>query len=226
MDILNTITPRIKLAISYLITKGKALNQEDLGRKIGINSKSYLSQLINCKANSIILINKLSEFEPDLNADWLLTGEGSMLRSEESPSRHAETTSAPGPKSVPYYNVDFAAGFPEVENDQTSVPSGTVTMPGFSEADCLVNVTGGSMEPLINSGDAVALRRISSPESILYGEVYAIVTDEYRTIKRVRRSDVPGHIRLVPENPDYDPQDIEVGRIRHIYKVLGAVKLF
>lgn len=137
-----------------------------------------------------------------------------------------KTQPEPKPKGVPYYNVDFAAGFPEVENDQTSVPSGTVTMPGFSEADCLVNVTGGSMEPLISSGDAVALRRISGPDSILYGEVYAIVTDEYRTIKRVRRSDVPGRIRLVPENPDYDPQDIEVSGILHIYKVLGSVKLF
>ncbi len=163
---------------------------------------------------------------PDLNLDWLLTGEGCMLKSEELQSGQTDAVSIHGLKDVPYYDVDFAAGFPEMENDQTQVPSGLVRLPQFDGADCLVNVTGGSMSPLISSGDAVALRRVSGPDAILYGEVYAIVTDEYRTIKRVRRSDVPGRIRLVPENPDYDPQDIDVAGIRHIYKVLGSVKIF
>lgn len=206
---------------AYCERKNIAISRFEMLAKL---SNGYINNVKGRPSNE--KIENIYRAFPDLNIEWLLTGEGNMLRSEDSQSRRTEAVSAPGPKEVPYYDVDFAAGFPEMENDQTQVPSGLVRLPQFDGADCLVNVTGGSMSPLISSGDAVALRRVSGPDAILYGEVYAIVTDEYRTIKRVRRSDVPGRIRLVPENPDYDPQDIDVAGIRHIYRVLGSVKLF
>ena len=70
----QTKTQRIKLVIRYLVSTGKAENQEDLGKKLGINSKSYLSQLINGKSNSDILLNKLKEFEPSINVEWIENG--------------------------------------------------------------------------------------------------------------------------------------------------------
>lgn len=217
---------RLRVLIEDFIKTKRVKSQNDFAQKVN-KQRSYISEIVNeIRPLTKKFTAQIAAIFPDLNPDWLLTGEGNMLRSEDSQSRRTEAVSAPGPKEVPYYDVDFAAGFPEMENDQTQVPSGLVRLPQFDGADCLVNVTGGSMSPLISSGDAVALRRVSGPDAILYGEVYAIVTDEYRTIKRVRRSDVPGRIRLVPENPDYDPQDIDVAGIRHIYRVLGSVKLF
>lgn len=67
----QTITNRVKFLISYLIGKGIAENQEDLGKKINIDSKSYLSQLVNGKQNNASFINKLMEFAPEINIDWL-----------------------------------------------------------------------------------------------------------------------------------------------------------
>ena len=67
----QTITNRVKFLISYLIGKGIAENQEDLGKKINIDSKSYLSQLVNGKQNNTSFINKLMEFAPEINIDWL-----------------------------------------------------------------------------------------------------------------------------------------------------------
>lgn len=201
--------------LEYCKLKNIAISKFEASAEL---SNGYINNVKNRPSSKTI--EKICRAFPDLNPDWLMTGEGAMLLSGSdliAPIRH---------RQVPYYDVDFAAGFPLMENDQTAVPSGSVSLPGFEDAECLVKVTGGSMEPLISSGDAVALRRISGTESILYGEVYAIVTDEYRTIKRVRRSDSRGMIRLVPENPDYDPQDIDVSGIRHIYRVLGAVKIF
>ena len=67
----QTITNRVKFLISYLIGKAIAENQEDLGKKINIDSKSYLSQLVNGKQNNTSFINKLMEFAPEINIDWL-----------------------------------------------------------------------------------------------------------------------------------------------------------
>ncbi len=75
---------RIKLLISWLVSEGFAKNQEDLGRSIGINSKSYLSQLISGKKNNEELVNKLIDIDKRISKTWLLTGEGSMLNNNTS----------------------------------------------------------------------------------------------------------------------------------------------
>lgn len=67
----QTITDRVKFLISHLISKGIASNQEELGKKIGIESKSYLSQLVSGKQNNTGFINKLMSFDTAFNKEWL-----------------------------------------------------------------------------------------------------------------------------------------------------------
>lgn len=67
----QTITDRVKFLISHLISKGIASNQEELGKKIGIESKSYLSQLVSGKQNNTGFINKLMSFDTSFNKEWL-----------------------------------------------------------------------------------------------------------------------------------------------------------
>ena len=127
--------------------------------------------------------------------------------------------------SVPYYAVDFIAGFDLVVNDQTSRPDGYISFPNIRGAQFWVDVSGKSMSPLIDPGDVIALKLVENwTTNILYGEVYALVTEQYRTIKRVRKSDREGYIRLVPENRDFDQQDIPASSVVAIYQVLGCAK--
>lgn len=145
-----------------------------------------------------------------------------MLRPKQSKCEALVSNSTEG---TPYYAVDFIAGFDDVVNDQTLVPTSMISFPHVKEAECWVDVTGKSMEPLISPGDIIALRKLNNwNRHLLYGEVYAIVTEEYRTIKRIRKSPVDGYLTLVPENSDYDPQDILSDDIRAIYQVLCCAK--
>jgi len=127
---------------------------------------------------------------------------------------------------VPYYDVDFKSGFDIVENDQTLLPAHFINFPHYSKADCWVNVTGHSMEPLINHGDIIAIRKLEDWNTyILPGEIYAIVTDEYRTIKYVRVSEKGDeYLRLVPENKNYDEKNIPKKIVRSVYQLLGCAK--
>ena len=82
------------------------------------------------------------------------------------------------------------------------------------------------MEPLISHGDMIALKKIEDwPNYILYGEVYGIVTSEYRTVKKVRKS-VKGedYLRLVPVNPEFDEQDIPKSIVRGVFQIIGCAK--
>ena len=88
------------------------------------------------------------------------------------------------------------------------------------------NITGHSMEPELNNGDFIAMKEMTDPiEYLPYGEIYGFITNSYRTVKRMGRSDKSGFIRLIPTNksPEYSDQDIPVNMILKIYAVLGSV---
>lgn len=190
-------------------------------KEIGL-SNGYLG--VQLKRGSDLgetILNKIIDNCLEINPEWLLTGRGNMLRSDEKP----EAIVAGENKGIPYYAVDFLAGFDSVYNDQTVAPNAMISFPNIKGAECWVDVSGKSMEPLISPGDVIAIREVKEwRKNILYGEVYAIVTEEYRTIKRIRRAPSKDYITLVPENPDYDSQDILAEDVRAVYQVLGCAK--
>lgn len=168
---------------------------------------------------------KISSAYPELNIDWLLSGEGTMLKSENNTLTPIKTTN----QGVPYYNVDFIGGFDLVENDQTTVPDYYIDFQKYNNADCWCNVTGHSMEPSISHGDIIALKEIIDWRIFLpFGEIYAIVTPEHRTIKKVTGSLNPEKFLLIPLNSstEFQPQEIPISIIMKVYKVLGCVKKF
>ena len=183
-------------------------------------SKGYWAKT---KSISADVVMKISRIYTDISTDWLLRGEGEMLRSndEDVPainySRHG----------VPYYNVDFMGGFDLVENDQTTNPEYYIDFKKFNTADCWCNVTGHSMEPEIASGDIIALKELKDWRTYMpSGEIYGIVTTEHRTIKKVCPSDKDGYITLIPSNPspEFKAQDIPLSIVERVYRVLGCMR--
>lgn len=128
----------------------------------------------------------------------------------------------------PYYNVDFLGGFDIVLNDQTINPEYLIDFKKYDDADCWCNVSGQSMEPLISNGDIIAIKQLFDwREFLLYGEVYGIVTKDMRTVKLVTKSPKgDDYLHLVPVNKseEYQPQDIPVKLITHVFQVLGCMK--
>ena len=130
---------------------------------------------------------------------------------------------------VPYYNVDFIGGFDLIENDQTINPEYYIQFKPYEKATCWCNITGHSMEPEINNGDIIALRRIDDFSFLPLGEVYAIVTrNNMRTVKRLGPSSNPDNYTLVPTNksPEYGIQELPKNMIFAIFEVMGCMKRF
>lgn len=67
---------------------------------------------------------------------------------------------------------------------------------------------GDSMVPVVQSGDKIGIKK-TTIDKILYGEIYAILTEDWRTIKYIRKAKDDDKLRLIPENKiDFDEQDI------------------
>lgn len=150
-----------------------------------------------------------------LNLDWVLTGRGSAS------IKPGVTNSV----SVPYFETDFIGGYDELFNDQSFLPTCYISVPGFERADCWCSIRGNSMSPLISNGDLIALKECTL-ENIKYGEVYAVVMEDLRTIKKIRRSFSDENLRFIPINPDYDEQEYHKSRIIRVFEVLGSITKF
>lgn len=165
----------------------------------------------------------------DIDMNWLLTGEGNMLSSESEKEEKLPSVNQTY-EGAPYFNVDFIGGFDVIVNDQTRNPDFYINYPPYNQEGVVwCNLTGHSMEPEISNGDIIALREVTTPIQYLpAGEIYGIVTEEYRTVKRVRLSQKEGFVRLIPSNKseEFCEQEIPINMIIRVYAVLGSIRKF
>lgn len=211
----------------------KGISIASFERSIGMSNASFGKSYKNGGAIGSDKIENILSVYPDINPSWLLTGRGNMLKSEEATDNKKKKEKEFFPEAnckcegAPYYNVDFIGGFDLVLNDQSRNPDYYINFPPYNKEGVVwCNITGHSMEPELNNGDFIAMKEMYSPiEYLPAGEIYGIITDDYRTIKRIRMSEREGFVRLIPTNksPEYAEQEIPVDMIRKVYAVLGSI---
>lgn len=208
------------------------ISKRDFYAKIGV-SRGTLESKTGITED---VVTKFFATYPEVSVEWLMTGEGEMLKNSPSCKEKKQENSDLVEKipevsynsaiGKPYYDVDFLGGFNEIVNSQVSIPTNNIVIQGFEKADFWCNVTGHSMEPKINHGDIIALHKCTLKD-IQYGEIYAVVLDTLRTIKILRRSTDPKKLRFVPINTtDYDEQEYPIERIMNVYEVIGSISKF
>lgn len=208
------------------------ISKRDFYAKIGV-SRGTLESKTGITED---VVTKFFATYPEVSVEWLMIGEGEMLKNSPSCKEKKQENSDLVEKipevsynpaiGKPYYDVDFLGGFNEIFNSQVSIPTNNIVIQGFEKADFWCNVTGHSMEPKINHGDIIALHKCTL-EDIQYGEIYAVVLDTLRTIKILRRSTDPKKLRFVPINTtDYDEQEYPIERIMNVYEVIGSISKF
>lgn len=210
------ILDRIKL---YIDTKDISIAAFE--KSVGMSNASFSKSLKNNGAIGTDKLENILSVYSDISPEWLLTGQGDMLKEEPSLS-----VSMNPQEGTPYYDVDFLGGFDLQENSQAMVPALNIVANICPRAEMWCNITGHSMEPTISHGDIIALHKCSV-EDIQYGEVYAVVLDTFRTVKILRKSSTPGMLKFVPVNKEeFDEQEFSISRILQVYEVVGSIRRF
>lgn len=157
---------------------------------------------------------------PELNTQWLLTGEGRMVNTPtigEMPKSEAHTLPL-----IPY-EAFAGPGLPAYEDLKTE---DYYTVSDFKNSDFLIRVKGDSMTPKYNGGDLVACKSVKDTYFIQWGRVYVVYTQSQGImIKRIEMSEREGCIKCVSENPKYSPFDVPNEDIVSIALVNGAITL-
>lgn len=214
--------------ISYLELKG--ISKAEFGRRIGVSGAYITSMRKSIQPDKLKLI---SEEFPDLNRDWLLYGEGEMLRDDSTLETPLNADSGKSDfRLVPLINIDSVGGI-HSENSITPDEQYIIKMMPFSEAregDVAILQTGNSMYPTIPSGAAMLIREVVDwREYFGYGGIYVLwLRDGRRITKEVRRynEDPKNFVWCVSYNPDVADEELPKSMIRGVWKVVKYIADF
>lgn len=205
-------------------------------KKIGA-SKGVLSRAItNGTDIQSKWIQNIVENYPRYSAEWLLTGKGDMIKNKyyecESFNSMAMENMPIAKKSedkkegIPLIPTSAMAGMLAGEVTVLDYECERYVIPMFKGADFLINIKGLSMYPKYSPGDIVACKKV--PLSGLFfqwGKVYVLDTNQGAIIKKIKPGETSDHVKVVSENPDYDPFELNVSDIHSIALVIGVVRL-
>lgn len=192
-------------------------------------SKGYINKAKNPTSDVLM---KICGIYTDISPEWLVTGKGEMIKNAEREQKTIEISesaiSETKRKGALIYDIDATCGLSgrDIEFTDEKV-IGSIDAPEINPDSKIIFATGDSMLPLIASGDRVVIRKIESWDYFNYGQVYLIITNEYRLIKRVRRhpKDSDNLILLRSENPDYDDIDLPKREIVHLFIVENILSI-
>lgn len=210
-------------------------NKSEFARMIGVSPQAVNTWISRNTFDIDIIYAKCINISPD----WLLTGEGDMLKSnkyepivEVKPIHHSRSIEKKEDTQVVYlYDFEATAGLKTLFDNKKNNIIDTIKIPKLPKCDGAIHIVGDSMYPLLKSGDIILYREISpSIENIVYGEMYLLSYDingeDYVVVKYIRKSEKgEPFITLGSENPDYASRDIDFHRITAIAIVKASVRI-
>ena len=210
--------------IKYLM-KEMGLKQVQFAERIGVDT-SNLSKYLNAHMPlSESFLNRLV-VNLGVSKEWLM--EGTDLPFGKTPVRvDGEVMASANGGGTPVYDVDVTAGVASGRNELFASENivGWVNLPNMSPNCRIVRVSGDSMAPVINDGDFVAVREVSNPNQIYWGQIYVVQLDDFRLVKFLRRHSDPNMVVLRSENPNYDDRDVRRSDIHEMLLVQHVLHL-
>lgn len=217
----------------------KGIQRQDFFDKIKMSYSSFRGDAKERPLNSDA-VDSILTLNPDLNPIWLISGKGSMLLDDNKMSQFHEeqavyklrTDPIQEEQRIPLFEIEAAAGMiPMFENIGAKQTDEYISLPRVPKCDGAVFITGDSMYPLLKSGDIVAYKIINDFSSeIFWGEMYLIsiemAGESFISVKYVQKSEYGDDwIKLVSQNINHQPKDIELKKIRSMAIVKASVRI-
>lgn len=168
---------------------------------------------------------KISDNYPDLNLEWLITGKGTMLKSECSVVS-SQNDQEIKEETRPRIPLSAEAGSLTVSSEGITIDN-CEQLPlirAFSRYDFTIIAQGDSMEPEYNSGDELACMYIRNSSFIQWGRIHVIDTAQGILVKRI--FDGGNSIICKSDNPNYPEFSVLKSELYNIALVIGMIRRY
>ena len=197
------------------------INQSELAELSGISKQrisGYIKGEYEPKSKPIYALAKAL----GVSASWLM----GLNEDAMSPSSDLSELYDKYPNIKPIKKVkipmlgNIACGEPTFADEEHET---YIETDGNIQADFCLTCAGDSMEPKMQSGDIVFIRK---QEAVEDGQIAAVLIEDEATLKRVYYDRPNNILRLIAENPRYDPLIYSGEQLDHV-RILGrAVSLY
>lgn len=214
-------------------------NKAAFAKQLGVSPQTVHSWIARNTFDSELVFAKCD----GLSADWLLTGEGPMLRSEDGIRFEETIQRAPvrlhrisgksrdtvvSEQSVPLYGVEATAGI-MAQGDMSDYIIDHISIPHMPKVDGALVVTGDSIFPIIKSGDIVLYKVFQDFRHIIYGQMYLVSVimegDTLVLVKYVYKVEgADDFILLVSENKHHEPFKVPLSSVRSLALIKGSIR--
>ena len=217
-----SVSERFIKCVEYLIESRKLRNQAELVRSMGL-SKGYVSQLMSGKREpSETIVSNLCARFPELNPQWIQTGEGEMLQ-DVRPRPGDEFVE---PNTVPLLPIFAQAGHLTEWSEGVDESKCERVISPVKGIDMAIHIYGESMSPDIPNGSVCYVRRVTG-KVIDYGRAYILDTVDGPVVKYLRPGSDDDHIlcQSANQDPKFAPYEIEKADILGMYRVVMCMKM-
>ena len=225
---MNKISPIKERILQYIEYAG--ITKQLFCEKTGISYANIKGKSLESEFGGAQIAEILSVFD-EISSDWLLTGEGEMLRNPTTQNQHEDTQNtshkmvpAKNTEGIPLIPISAMAGFGTGDMQVLEHECTYFVIPIFKEAEFLISVRGSSMMPKYNSGDIVACRKLPLDTFFQWNKVYVLDTEQGALIKRIKQGETPETLTIVSDNQNYEPFQLHKSKIYTIAIVLGVIR--
>lgn len=199
-------------------------SKADFARKVREKPQTISNWV--ARDNGTNVLNKIIEVFPEVNMDWLMTGQGEMLKEAKQEKTIPQKSNIEG-KTIPLLPIsaqggrlnEFIVSVRESECERVVSP--------IRDADFAIPISGDSMAPEYPNGSQVHVKKINEKAFIEWGRVYVLDTCNGTVIKRIAPSEKEGYVKCLSINPDpiYAPFEICLNDVYGIYRVMLCLSI-
>lgn len=225
--------------ILYLIDNQYDGNKKKFSESIGFSAQ-VISNIVSGRLSkpSFDVINAIVSTNVDLNIEWLVTGQGEMLKSSTIENNLIVPDNKYGTKSlektydeqnIPMFNAFATASVISLFKDTNSLEIvDTISIPNMTKCDGAIPIIGDSMYPLLKAGDLILYKTVHDLQLLLYGNMYLIAInmdgDELLMVKYIHKSSKHDYIKLVSENRHHDDLEVHTKHIISLAIIKGSIR--
>lgn len=178
-------------------------------------------------------IAKFIAYFDDIDINWLITGNGGMLKNSTDPGKlisidenNAGYLKKHGIPLIPIEAMAGIGGNGDMQIAENEIQNYFIVPQLDGIADCAFTVAGDSMAFTYLRGDYVLCKRIHlGADFIQWNKAYVLDTAQGNLVKRVKQGPKKDVFTLISDNLQFEPFDMPFNRIRAMAIILGLVRL-
>lgn len=243
---MNDLRKKVKERLDYFISQ-VSVSVSSFEKKCGLSNgyvKNFRGNFGSAKLDGI-----LNAF-PNLNKDWLLYGEGEMLKSGASytfnqNNNHGNINNL-GIQVIEEQTVDDSGIINVEEIHKPIVPAQLVKAEGvdvveyvekheerldsapavlqFSKFDLFLDNPSDAMAPTIIKGDRIAIKIVDKDAPIIGGEVYVVDSNQLGIFVRILRDRGDKVLCVAKNQQEYDDFYIDKSDINNLFRIVGMIR--